>query len=378
MHVYRVIANERLTPSTIRITLEPDVKNRRKTFEFSPGQYAAISFARNGRPSVARCFSIVSSPTRNGQLQFSMRARGRFTTALAKASTGDKVYVRGPYGGFVFDPDRHSDSLFVAGGIGITPFMSMLRYATDIQSPRHISLIYGVQSQDDIPFHPELDVLLGQNPNLDVTYAVGNGPVDNIKYGRVVQGRVTPDLLNSTLGTSHTVFICGPPPFMSGMVRSLSEKGIPHDRIITEAFNQGSRRQTGRVASWPQNMYTLGTLGVGLGSLAIMVNEIVKSLPNVPLSDENVLSMPLLTNGQRDKDLDALVNGLKDDLGRPNSPAVDVALSAAAQPSSSSSTAPKVTRTPTKTTPAISTPAPAPVTVQPKCTTSQSGVTTCI
>lgn len=369
MYIYRVFANERLTPSTIRITLEPDAKNRRP-FDFSPGQYAAISFMRHGQPSVARCFSIVSSPTNKGQLQFSMRARGRFTTALAKLDVGDKVYVRGPYGGFVFDPERHSDSLFIAGGIGITPFMSMMRYATDIQSSRHISLIYGVQSQDDIPFHAELDALLGQNPNLDVTYAVGNGPVDNIRFGKVVAGRVGPALLESTLGTSRTVFICGPPPFMNGMIRTLTERGIPHDRIITEAFNQGSSRQTGKVASWPQNMYALGALGVGLGSLAIMVSEIVKSLPNVPFSDGNVLSTPLSASGQRDKDLDTLVNGLKDDLGRPSSPSANTAASTAAQPTTSTST------TSQTQTPVVSTPAP--VTVQPKCTTSQSGVTTCV
>lgn len=372
MHRYRVIANERLTASTIRLTLEPDVKNTRR-FDFSPGQYAAISFVRRGRPSVARCFSIVSSPTDNGRLQFSMRTRGRFTSALANVNVGDRVTVRGPYGGFVFEPEHHGDSIFIAGGIGITPFMSMLAYAADTASSRRISLIYGVQSQDDIPFHNELDTLMQRNPNLSVTYAVGAGPVDTIQSGRVVEGRVTPNLLIEQLSDCHkTIFICGPPPFMNGMIHALSAQGIARSRIITEAFNQGSHRQTGKVASWPQNMYTLGALGVGIGAFAIMVSEIVKSLPNVPLTSEEAQTMPLMTSGQREKDLDTLVNGLKDNTGRPNSPSVVTAL--AATPSSPSSSS--VATQQQTVTPVISTPAP--VVVQPKCTTSQSGVTTCV
>jgi len=371
MHIYRVVANDRLTPSTIRVTLELDAKNKRP-FIFSPGQYAAISFLRNGRPSVARCFSIVSSPTRVNQLQFSMRTHGRFTTALARVNIGDVVQVRGPYGGFVFDPERHGDSIFIAGGIGITPFMSMVQYATDTQSARKVSLIYGVQSQDDVPFHVDLDALMARNPNLDVTYAVSKGAVDAITVGQVVNGRVNTDLLRSKLiGTSKTVFICGPPAFMNGMVKSLTGLGVPRHQIITEAFNQGPHRQTGKVASWPQNMYTLGALGVAIGSLAIMVIDIMKSLPSTPLTATEGPNTPLTTSGQREKDLDALVNGLTENLNRPNSPTVGVAPTTTQ--STASSSTPQQSTTPT---PVVSTPAPAPV--QQKCTTSQSGVTTCV
>lgn len=370
MHIYRVAANERLTSSTVLLTLEPHGANKQK-FDFSPGQYAAISFVKKGRPSVARCFSIVSSPMQDNLLQFSMRTRGRFTSALAKIQVGDEVRVRGPYGGFVFDPKRGSDSIFIAGGIGITPFMSMLRYATDIRSLRRISLVYGVQSQDDIPFHAELDSLLRENANIDVTYVVGDGPTDTITSGHVVTGRISPVLLKEKLaGTSKTIFICGPPPLMNAMVTALSDEGVPHDRIITEAFNQGSHRQSGRVASWPQNMYTLGAVGVGLGAFAILVSEIVASLPNTPLTDEEAMAVPVGTSGQRDADLDALVNTLKTDLSRPDSPSTKAAIKAATASNTPPATVsqPQTSNTPTQT----------PSVVQPKCTTSQSGVTTCL
>jgi hypothetical protein len=161
---------------------------------------------------------------------------------------------------------------------------------------------------------------------------------------------------------------------MNSIVAVAKEQGIPHDRIITEVFNQGSQRQTGKVASWPQNMYALGALGIGFGSLAIMISEIVKTLPYIPLTDEKALNVPLKTSGQREKDLDALVNGLKEDLSRPNSPSVDAALAA----SQSTGQSPIASLPQQKTTVYTPAPVPAPAPVQPKCTTSQSGVTTCI
>lgn len=397
MHTYRVTVNEWLTQSTIRVTLEPDMRDKRP-FIYSPGQYAALSFVRRGRPSVARCFSIVSSPTDPYRLQFSMRTRGRFTSALTKVKVGDIVQVRGPYGGFVYDPVRHGDSVFIAGGIGITPLISMVKYATDTRSERKISLIYGVQSQDDMPFHADLDTLQSQNQNLDVTYAVSKGPTDAITVGQAVSGRVRADLLSSKLaGGSRTVFVCGPPPFMNGMVKALRDQGVPRRQIITEAFNQGPNRQTGKVASWPQNMYTLGALGIGIGSLAIMVSEIVKSLPNVPLTDEQSPSTPLTSGSERQKDLDTLVNNLAQNLNRPASPTTVSAAPATpatpTTPSSSASSSTTVAPRTTVSTPVAATssptpaaapapapapaPTPAPVRV-PKCTTSQSGVTTCV
>ncbi len=375
MHKYYVGAVDQLTPSTIRLRLK--LKPGSKPIkQFEPGQYAAINFKRRMRPSVARCFSIVTSPHDPTQLQFSMRARGKFTTALSHLEEGDEVDVRGPYGGFVFDPDRHSDSIFIAGGIGITPFMSMMAYATETQSPRHLQLLYGVQTQDDVPFLEELKDFTNRNPNLRVTLAVDRGETNKLAPLGVEMGRISPELIRRTLENGgKTVFICGPPPFMNGMVKTLMSYGVPKDRIITEAFNQGSHRQTGKVVSWPQNMYVLGALGVGMGSLAVMVSDILNNLPS-NLADEDAATEALHAGNTRQQEIDTLVNSLTLADNRPDSPKLATALKEA-KDASTTTTATVQPTTVTTPNPTATQPTPAPV-LQPKCTTTQSGVTTCV
>ncbi len=94
MHRYTVYAVDQITASTLLVTLQGD--DDHPPLSFQPGQYAAISYIRKHRPSIARCFSIVSSPTQQGMLQFSMRTRGHFTHSLTGLKPGDAVQVRGP------------------------------------------------------------------------------------------------------------------------------------------------------------------------------------------------------------------------------------------------------------------------------------------
>jgi len=104
MHLYNVLRNEQITPSTQLLTLKNDSLGR--PFGFQPGQYGAISFRHNQKPTAARCFSIVSSPTEQDTLQFSIRIQGHYTKAIQDLQAGDPVQVFGPFGGFVFNTTR--------------------------------------------------------------------------------------------------------------------------------------------------------------------------------------------------------------------------------------------------------------------------------
>jgi ferredoxin-NADP reductase len=188
MSTYIVQESTKITPSTLLLTLRRDETERPLAFE--PGQYAAISFEHKGKPSPARCFSIVSSPTDQHLLQFSMRVRGHYTTALSRLQEGEVVDVIGPYGGFVFDTSREKKAIFLAGGIGITPFMSMMRYLVALQSDNDITLLYSLASQDDVPFKDELLAIQNRHPNLKVLFVVGNGPTDSLPTTQVATGRI--------------------------------------------------------------------------------------------------------------------------------------------------------------------------------------------
>jgi len=391
MHKYFITENKPLTATTLLLTLKKDPAD--KPFSFQPGQYAAISFRRNGRPTPARCFSIVSSPTEQDILQFSTRSKGHFTKALNSLKAGDEVEVRGSFGAFVFDAQRDQDTILLAGGIGITPFMSMIRFATDINLNNNITLLYSCQNQDDVPFANELLELEARNPHFKTFFIISQGPTDKFAGLQVNTGRISPEVLDQIVISgyaSKTVFICGPPAFMRSMAKLSQDKGVASNRIITEAFSQGPNRQTGKLYSWPFNIYVLGAMSVVLSSFVVMVSDLLKTLPPSSfIGSSSVINSTKLTN-KRQTDLDMLVNELPDIASTaPATDAVNKALEAAnAKPVTTSTTTSILTKTtaPSNSTPTTINTSPPTKTITPKqtpaqtpkCTTTQSGVTTCI
>lgn len=351
MYKYHVIGNQKLTPTTLLLTLEQDPFEN--AFSFQPGQYAAISFKNHGRPTPVRCFSMASSPTDQKVLQFSIRTKGRFTNALMGTNIGDEVNVRGPFGGFVFDTEKDKDLVFIAGGIGVAPLISMIHYATNMKLSNDITLIYSCSNQDDIPFIEQLKSLVQDNPRLNVVFVISKGPIDKLAGLNVISGRIIPEIINQYTNNSYTnkkFFICGPPSFMNAMVQTLQTKGIADNKIITEAFSQGSHRQTSKINSWPFNIYALGAVGAVFASFTVMVSDLMATLPTLasPTPASTCTTAPTISTNKREREL-----GESDELDY-NFPNTD------------SSTVVKCTPLTTAGT------------TTPKCTTTQSGVTTCI
>ncbi|MEI7683342.1 MAG: hypothetical protein WCJ24_03545, partial [Candidatus Saccharibacteria bacterium] len=297
---------------------------------------------------------------------------------------------------FVFDPARDKDAVLIAGGIGITPFLSMIRYATASGISNSITLLYSCQNQDEVAFADELKDLEKRNPHFRVVFVISQGPTDKFANHIVKTGRISPEILDEVaIGTyaNKTFFVCGPPSFMKAMTNLAKDKGAASSRIITEAFSQGPNRQTGKIRSWPYNIYVLGIIGVVLSSFIVMVSDLLKTLPpSAFIGSSSVINATNLTN-KRQTDLDQLVNGLPStSSGAPATDAVNRAIQTAmpttvAASATSTTSGTTVTRTSTtsggtttstksaSTTSTAPAPTPAPA---PKCTTTQSGVTTCV
>lgn len=373
MYKFHVDSNQQLTPTTLLLTLKRQPST--KPFSFQPGQYTAISFKRNGRPTSARCFSIVNSPTDRDIIQCSIRTKGKFTSAVAGLEKGDEVKVRGSFGAFVFDPARDLDAVLIAGGIGIAPFMSMIQYATATNLSNSITLIYSCSDQNDVPFFKQLRQLEKQNPNLKIVYVISRGPIDKFSGQDVKTGRVTPEIIKQAVNgiyNKKSFFICGPSLFMNAMTRTMRDKDVPDNMIMTEAFSQKNNRQTGKLRSWPNNIYVLGAVGVALTSLVIMIKDLLETLPASNFSASSSLVDSTYPTNSRQTELDNLVNGLPSVAN--TAPATDAAIKSGQQ----SNTGTSVTNPTTTTTSAAPTPTPAPKPA-PVCTTSQStGMTTCI
>jgi hypothetical protein len=212
-------------------------------------------------------------------------------------------------------------------------------------------------------------------------------PVDKLVGQSVTSGRITPEVLETALTSGYgdtTFYICGPPPFMKGMVSTLQSKGAPQNHIMTEAFAQGPHHQTGQVRSWPNNIYIFSAIAVVLSSFVVMVGDLFKTLPpSALIGTSNVTTKAVLTNS-RQADLDALVNALPvSSGGAPESDSVKAAILASGPSAKVTTPVQKTTtsaptNTPNKSASTTPTPTPAPAPAPKKCTTTQSGVTTCV
>jgi predicted ferric reductase/mono/diheme cytochrome c family protein len=203
-----------------------------KDMDYKPGQFMSVRLIRDGKVSEPHPFTISSSPTW-GRLSITVKSVGDFTSTIGDTKTSDHAYVDAPYGVFSFLKHDAQELLFIAGGIGITPFMSMLRYIHDEQLKRDVVLMWANKTEQDIAFKDELEKM-AEMSSLNVVHVLSRQP-----NWPGEKGRIDADKLKKY--TSHLkepqCFICGPPPMLAAMIRTLRELGIPKNRIHYEYYS---------------------------------------------------------------------------------------------------------------------------------------------
>jgi ferredoxin-NADP reductase len=161
--------------------------------------------------------------------------------------------VKAPSGHFFIDPDATAPAVFIAGGIGITPMMSMLRWCVAEQPERVVHLYYGVRSSADHAFKGLLEELVGSHPVLQL-HVVYSSPGPDDVQGRDYRhaGYIDLDLLRSSLPHGrHQFYVCGPLPMMQSLVPALREWGVKDVDIHFEAFGPASVRPAMSATSEP-------------------------------------------------------------------------------------------------------------------------------
>jgi predicted ferric reductase len=200
--------------------------------DHKPGQFLMLSLLHNGRRTEPHPFTISSSPT-GGDLSVSVKAVGDFTSAVKDTTRADGAYIDMPYGTFSFLNYDAPNLAFIAGGIGITPFISMLRYMVDKKLERNVLLIWGNKTEKDIAFKSELEKMTWAMPSLRIIHVLSNqqdwsgdkGYVDAVLLEKLLDGFGNPQ-----------VFVCGPPVMMTKVVKALQQVGVPKARIHFERF----------------------------------------------------------------------------------------------------------------------------------------------
>ncbi|HEY5152805.1 MAG TPA: FAD-dependent oxidoreductase [Candidatus Saccharimonadales bacterium] len=402
IYEYTIVSSQMTTSSTLMLELHDTKQRRPMTYE--PGQYAAISFMNHNRPTPARCFSITSSPIDQGALGFGLRIKGNYTKTAAQALVpGSKVIVEGPFGNFVYNSERDRSTVMLAGGIGIAPFISMLRYTTRLQLDNDIILLYSCHSQDDIPFLEELIELNKANKHLYLVFIIGSGPTDKLQGEQVVKGRINRELLDYVTVQSYsqrTFFVCGPPGFTKGVTTTLEERGVSQEDIITEGFTQGQRGPKELRHNLPLQVYALTGLSLLLGSATIMARDIAKASPKYSSANAAQNQTASETTNSRQSAVDQTISELQSsDTGsgqtqaqaqsqgqsqsksqskgstQTGSPTKPTTTATATSGSSKSPSTPAPTPSPTPAPAPKPTPAPTPAPVAPALTFSASPTT---
>ncbi|HEY6836310.1 MAG TPA: FAD-dependent oxidoreductase [Gaiellaceae bacterium] len=202
--------------------------------DFQPGQYFWVTLLDppyDDEKGPRRHISVVTSPNERGVLGLCTRLRdSAFKRSLAELPVGAEVDVEQPKGSFVLPAETDLPYVFIAGGIGITVFRSMLRYIAEERLPHDVTLVYSNRDRESAPFLDELS-----QDGLRVVLTMTDDP-----GWEGETRRIGPELLRDHLGDdlgSFRYLIAGPPGMVEGVAGQLRDAGVPDELIVSERFS---------------------------------------------------------------------------------------------------------------------------------------------
>jgi ferredoxin-NADP reductase/DMSO/TMAO reductase YedYZ heme-binding membrane subunit len=207
-------------------------------FRHQPGQYLNLTLNIDGK-RVNRSYTIASSPTRAHYCEITVKRgpEGPGSWHMHdNVRTGNTLRVAAPAGRFVFTGAESSRVVLIAGGVGITPLMSIVRYLTDRCWPGDIYFVISARRQTDLIFREEIMYLERRFPNLRVCATLSRE--EEGTSWKEARGTITKDLLTSFVPrlTDAPVYLCGPDGMMTAMRTLLLDLGVADASIRTEAF----------------------------------------------------------------------------------------------------------------------------------------------
>ncbi len=221
---YTVDTTKDIGSGCVEITLRPAKK---KVLTHLPGQFAMLSFINAKSVSDEEHPFTISSASLDGSLRFSVKALGDYTTELQKLGIGVKAKVEGPFGEFSY-LYGDKEQIWVAGGIGVTPFVSMAEHLLRQEKMEYVvDFFYSVRSETDGVYKAMFDQLAAKHdqfkfhfmPSDKAGYVTGEGILKTVKDG-----------------DSRDYFVCGPPPMMLALREQLIALNVNEDKIHSERF----------------------------------------------------------------------------------------------------------------------------------------------
>jgi predicted ferric reductase len=230
---FTVASVRRVSHDTVNVEMKP---RDGRAFSHLPGQFVFVRFASASVPAEEHPFTISSSPAGSGAMSLTIKQSGDFTGTIDRLKPQDPVRVHGPFGRFshVLLARDGEALVMIAGGIGITPMLSMLRYLAEAAPARRVTLIWANRTEQDIVFRDELDRVQRGMANLTVHHVLSRQ-----RNWQGETGHIDRAMLNRLLGREDRAgraFVCGPSGMMDAIGKHLRKLGFPRRKIHAERF----------------------------------------------------------------------------------------------------------------------------------------------
>lgn len=228
---------------------------------FKPGQHITLRFQPKGKVKpLVRCYSLSDAP---GKPHYRVSVKhvaergenqgpGLVSTIINYGTrVGNRIPIKAPSGSFYLDEGSNDVVVLLAGGIGVTPMVSMLNHLIATNSNRSVVLMHGTRNGKEQQFKEHLAACAANNPNVHVVSCYSNPNPEDVKgVDYQVNGFASIDVLKAILpGTNCQFYLCGPPAFMQSLHSGLEEWGVEESRIQFEQFGPSTIRR--KVAGQP-------------------------------------------------------------------------------------------------------------------------------
>ncbi len=202
------------------------VVQKPKNFNYKPGQFCFISFNKKYLKK-PHPISFSSSPEQN-EIKFTIKENRKFSKSIKNVKPDDIIKIDGPYGIFTYN---YHNSVFIAGGVGITPFASILNYEKTFNTHSEIKLFYGCRKKGEIIFKENLKNLNKNTENFNLSVVLSHEQSENYEHGFINEV-----FLKKHVDFKEDFYICGPPALLKSVKKVLKKNNVPSKKIFVEKF----------------------------------------------------------------------------------------------------------------------------------------------
>ncbi len=212
-----------LPGKVLEITMSPE----NKKMDYLPGQFIFVSFTDKELGTETHPFSVASSPSQE-DLKILVKEAGDYTSKLKNLKPGTSATIEGPFGNLVYSKVRNKNQIWIAGGIGIAPFMGMFRDLAEDSKGYNVDLYYCSASQGEMVYFNELSKLV----------VAKTGAFNFIPFCQDQKGFISAGAIMELSGrlAGKDIFLCGPPIMITNLKKQFSKLGIRKSRIHSEEF----------------------------------------------------------------------------------------------------------------------------------------------